>query len=168
MTTSPTTLTFEIATYRRHFADRYAEIDELLADLPAEALLWKPFDTSPWQGAAGQLGWLIAHAVSSAIYLLRRAEWTMGRREWKAIIEANHNSPSIVCWVPFNEGWGQFQTNEILAWTKELDPTRLVDGPSGWTDRGAGDMHDVHIYPGPGMPKLEDKRAAVLGCSSTS
>lgn len=85
------------------------------------------------------------------------------RREWKAIIEARRNHPSIVCWVPFNEGWGQFQTNEILEWTKELDPTRLVDGPSGWTDRGGGDLHDVHVYPGPGMPKLETRRAVVLG-----
>jgi hypothetical protein len=85
------------------------------------------------------------------------------RREWQAIINANRNHPSIVAWVPFNEGWGQFKTNEILKWTKELDPTRLVDGPSGWTDRGGGDMRDLHSYPGPGMPALEDKRASVLG-----
>jgi len=85
------------------------------------------------------------------------------RREWRAIIEANRNHPSIVAWVPFNEGWGQFKTNEILRWTKELDPTRLVDGPSGWTDRGGGDMRDLHAYPGPGMPPLEERRASVLG-----
>ncbi|HEY8506217.1 MAG TPA: beta-galactosidase, partial [Gemmataceae bacterium] len=63
----------------------------------------------------------------------------------------------------FNEGWGQFKTDEILAWTKEYDPTRLVDGPSGWTDRGSGDMHDMHRYPGPAMPKPEPGRAVVLG-----
>jgi hypothetical protein len=85
------------------------------------------------------------------------------RREWKEIIHARRHHPSIVCWVPFNEGWGQFQTNEILKWTKELDPTRLVDGPSGWSDRNGGDMHDVHVYPGPGMPKLDERRAIVLG-----
>ena len=66
--------TSEIETYRRMFDDRYAEIDELLADLPAEALLWKPFESSPWKGSAGHLGWIIAHAISSAIYLMRRAE----------------------------------------------------------------------------------------------
>ena len=77
--------TSEIATYRRMFNERYAEIDELLADLPAEALLWKPFESSPWKGASGQLGWIIAHAMSSAIYLMRRAEWTMGKREWKEV-----------------------------------------------------------------------------------
>lgn len=85
------------------------------------------------------------------------------KREWKAIVDANYNHPSIVVWVPFNEGWGQFQTNEILAWTKEYDPTRLVDGPSGWTDRQSGDLHDMHRYPGPAMPAPESNRAVVLG-----
>jgi hypothetical protein len=84
-------------------------------------------------------------------------------REWKAIIDARRHHPCIVAWVPFNEGWGQFDTNKVLEWTKKQDPTRLVDGPSGWADRGGGDLHDVHIYPGPGMPKPEEKRAAVLG-----
>jgi hypothetical protein len=65
--------------------------------------------------------------------------------------------------VPFNEGWGQYDTCRILAWTKELDPTRLVDGPSGWSDRGCGDMHDMHAYRGPAMPQPEEKRAVVLG-----
>lgn len=85
------------------------------------------------------------------------------RREYRALIESRFNHPSIVVWVPFNEGWGQFQTNAILQWTKQLDATRLVDGPSGWTDRGGGDLHDIHRYPGPGMPELEEDRAVVLG-----
>lgn len=84
-------------------------------------------------------------------------------REWKSIIDANRNHPCIVAWVPFNEGWGQFKTDEILKWTKEYDPSRLVDGPSGWTDRGSGDMHDMHRYPGPDMPEPEPNRAVVLG-----
>ena len=84
-------------------------------------------------------------------------------REWKEIIESLYNYPSIVVWVPFNEGWGQYDTCRILDWTKQLDPTRLVDGPSGWTDRGCGDMHDMHAYRGPGMYPPEEKRATVLG-----
>jgi len=84
-------------------------------------------------------------------------------REWKEIIGFLYNQPSIVVWVPFNEGWGQYDTCRILDWTKELDPTRLVDGPSGWTDRGCGDMHDIHAYRGPAMPQPEEKRAIVLG-----
>ncbi|MDR0520359.1 MAG: hypothetical protein LBH00_00745, partial [Planctomycetaceae bacterium] len=84
-------------------------------------------------------------------------------REWKEIIETRYNSPSIIVWVPFNEGWGQFDTCRILDWTKKLDPTRLVDGPSGWTDRGCGDLHDMHMYRGPGMYPPEENRATVLG-----
>lgn len=74
--------TSEVGTYRRLFHDKFAEIEQLLADLPSEALTWKPFERSPWQGDAGSLGWLIAHAISSTVYLLKRAEWTMGRIEW--------------------------------------------------------------------------------------
>ncbi len=85
------------------------------------------------------------------------------RREFQAVIEAYRNHPCIVAWVPFNEGWGQFETDAILAWVKQLDPTRLVDGPSGWADRKTGDMNDMHKYPGPGSPQPEPKRAVVLG-----
>jgi hypothetical protein len=83
--------------------------------------------------------------------------------EWTKIIRANYNSPSIITWVPFNEGWGQFDTARITDLTKKLDPSRLVISASGWTDRGTGDIHDIHVYPGPGSPKPTEKRAAVLG-----
>jgi beta-galactosidase/beta-glucuronidase len=83
--------------------------------------------------------------------------------EWRSIMDANFNHPSIVVWVPFNEGWGQHETNRILKWTKDYDPTRLIDGPSGWEDRGWGELKDMHQYPGPGMfPTLPD-RISVLG-----
>ena len=84
-------------------------------------------------------------------------------QEYHELIDQLYDFPSIVTWVPFNEGWGQFDTERIAAWTKAYDPSRLVDAPSGWTDRGVGDMYDVHIYPGPGMERPEDERASVLG-----
>jgi len=84
-------------------------------------------------------------------------------REWKAIINQFYNHPSIVVWVPFNEGWGQFDTARILNWTKQLDPTRLVDGPSGGNHFAAGDIIDHHQYPGPGAPAAVTDRAMVLG-----
>jgi hypothetical protein len=85
-------------------------------------------------------------------------------REWKAIMDQLHNYPCIVMWVPFNEGWGQFDTKRITEWTKKHDPSRLVDCASGWNDHaGVGDVHDIHVYPGPGSPQPESKRAAVLG-----
>jgi hypothetical protein len=84
-------------------------------------------------------------------------------KEWKSIISAFYNHPSIVMWVPFNEGWGQFDTARIVRMTKDADPTRLVNNASGWTDNGVGDVHDIHAYPGPEMPDVEEKRAVVLG-----
>jgi beta-galactosidase/beta-glucuronidase len=79
------------------------------------------------------------------------------------MIDTLYSHPSIVMWVPFNEGWGQFKTPEIVRRIRELDPTRLVDNTSGWADRGVGDVHDVHAYPGPAAPDNEADRAAVLG-----
>jgi len=85
------------------------------------------------------------------------------RAELKAMIDHLRFFPCIVVWVPFNEGWGQHDTNDILKWVKEYDPARLVNGPSGWTDRGWGDMKDMHNYPGPGMFPVLANRVSVLG-----
>jgi len=68
------------------------------------------------------------------------------RRELAAMIAALQNFPSIVAWVPFNEAWGQFDTDAILAEVGALDPARLVDGPSGWIDTGSGAIRDLHMY----------------------
>jgi len=84
-------------------------------------------------------------------------------RELQAMIDNLHNHPCIVTWVPFNEGWGQHDTQRVTAWVKGYDPTRLVNNASGWTDEAVGDVRDIHEYPGPAIPPLEDARAAVLG-----
>jgi beta-galactosidase/beta-glucuronidase len=84
-------------------------------------------------------------------------------REWGGIMDAFHNHPSIVLWVPFNEGWGQFDTNTVSDWTRRRDPSRLVNGVSGWADRAGSDIYDKHSYPGPDMFPVEEKRASVLG-----
>jgi len=84
-------------------------------------------------------------------------------RELKAIVHNLINHPSIIVWVPFNEGWGQHATNDVLKMVKSLDPTRLVDGPSGWEDRGFGDFKDMHDYPGPNMFPVIKDRISVLG-----
>jgi beta-galactosidase/beta-glucuronidase len=84
-------------------------------------------------------------------------------QELDRIILTRFNHPSIIVWVPFNEGWGQFNTEGIVDRIKELDPTRLVNSASGWTDRGVGDILDIHHYPEPRMPEPEEERAIVLG-----
>jgi hypothetical protein len=83
--------------------------------------------------------------------------------ELRRMIDGRHNHPCIVMWVVFNEGWGQFDTVRITEWTKNYDPSRLVNCASGWNDYPTGDVHDIHVYPGPGSPDPEPKRAAVLG-----
>ncbi len=85
------------------------------------------------------------------------------RYELRQMIKNFGNHPSIVMWVPFNEGWGQFDTPSIVDLIRKLDPSRLINNVSGWADRSVGDVHDIHAYPGPAMPPLEDNRAAVLG-----
>ncbi len=77
------------------------------------------------------------------------------RREWKAIMDAFHNFPSIVVWVPFNEAWGQFKTKEITEWTEQYDPSRLVNSASGGNFYPVGDIMDLHNYPAPAMPSPE-------------
>jgi hypothetical protein len=83
--------------------------------------------------------------------------------ELKQLVTTKFNHPSIIMWVPFNEGWGQYDTPRIAELIRSLDPTRLVNSASGWSDRGVGDVVDVHRYPGPGAPDPEEDRAAVVG-----
>ncbi|MCP5526830.1 MAG: glycoside hydrolase family 2 [Verrucomicrobiales bacterium] len=84
-------------------------------------------------------------------------------RELRRLVEGRYNHPSIIMWVPFNEGWGQHETPRHAELVKQWDPTRLVNEASGWTDRGSGDVKDIHAYPGPSAPQPEDHRATVLG-----
>jgi len=88
---------------------------------------------------------------------------TQFEKELEKMIHTKFNHPSIIMWVPFNEGWGQYNTEGIVNLIKELDPTRLVNNTSGWSDRGVGDVLDIHNYPDPRMPEPEEDRAIILG-----
>lgn len=68
------------------------------------------------------------------------------RAELTELIEHLRSVTSIVAWVPFNEGWGQFDASTIAAYVTELDPTRQVDHASGWHDQGGGDVRSLHVY----------------------
>ncbi len=84
-------------------------------------------------------------------------------RELTQMINTHFNHPSIVMWVPFNEGWGQYDTKRIVNLVSSLDATRLIDNASGWEDRGVGDVLDIHHYPDPRSPEPQKNRASVLG-----
>lgn len=84
-------------------------------------------------------------------------------QEWKEIMDLCISSPSVVVWVPFNEAWGQFDTEKVAEWTKNYDPSRLVNPASGGNHRACGDILDLHNYPGPSMFLYDPQRVTVLG-----
>jgi hypothetical protein len=115
-----------------------------------------------WYYHADRLGMLVWQDMPSANNKGAEAEANFSQ-ELTAVVDALRNHPSIVMWVPFNEGWGQHATEKYTAWLKSYDPARLVNNTSGWTDAKVGDVADHHAYPGPAMPPLEQARAATLG-----
>ena len=68
------------------------------------------------------------------------------REELLDMVSCLYNSPCIVMWVIFNEGWGQFDSGALAAAVEEIDPTRLIDRASGWHDQGGGLLRSVHLY----------------------
>lgn len=84
-------------------------------------------------------------------------------KEWKEIMDLCVSNPSVVVWVPFNEAWGQFDTEKAAEWTKTYDPSRLVNPASGGNFRACGDILDLHNYPGPAMFLFDPVRVNVLG-----
>ena len=114
-----------------------------------------------WTDKLGMLVWQdMPQAFSGGLTDEAKQQWD---REWAEEIAEFYNVPSIVVWTPFNEGWGQHDTERIVADTQRMDPTRLVNNASGWTDKGVGDIADTHAYPGPSSGKPEPTRAAVNG-----
>lgn len=125
----------------------------------------------------------------------RNLRYGFYRREFKEMVDYLYNFPSIVMWVPFNENWGcqpgEFFTHNTLDWIRRYDPTRLVDGPSGWDDYEGGDFRryangkstvirggsghkpfpqceaadavDMHYYRGPSMHPVNPRRVSFLG-----
>ena len=115
--------------------------------------------------------------------------YALYREELKGMIDLLRKVPSIVMWVPYNEGWGQHDgnlTHTTLDFVKRYDATRLVNGPSGWQDWEGGELHrhkmpiavtphkpdgeceaadvvDYHRYRGPAMPSVNDRRVSFLG-----
>ena len=74
------------------------------------------------------------------------------------------NAPSVALWVPFNEGWGQFDSTRVMERLRALDPTRPVDPASGWHDQGAGDLRSLHVYFKP-FRFRRDRRGRALALS---
>jgi hypothetical protein len=133
-----------------------------------------------WYYHADVLGMLVWQDMPNAFAAEAGAWQKQFEAELQQLVQEHYNAPSIIMWVPLNEGWGQdarkteagkvgkapydkVGTTALGNKVKSWDPTRLVNHASGWTDQGGGDVHDIHNYPGPAAPPIEKKRAIVLG-----
>jgi len=83
--------------------------------------------------------------------------------ELQRMIETHYNHPSIVLWVVFNEGWGQFDTERLVERVRQWDPHRLITDASGGMHKNVGDVLDEHLYPFPPAPRPSATRASVAG-----
>ncbi|MBQ6117523.1 MAG: glycoside hydrolase family 2 [Oscillospiraceae bacterium] len=83
-------------------------------------------------------------------------------RDLEEMIGLLCNCVSLCLWVPFNEGWGQFDANRIAEKVRKLDPTRPVDHASGWHDQGGGDVKSCHVYYRPVRLKNDGRRVLAL------
>lgn len=78
--------------------------------------------------------------------------------ELDEMVRTLYNTVCVGIYVPFNEGWGQFDSEDITARIRQLDPSRVVDSASGWHDQGCGDINSYHVYFKKfKMPKLDDR-----------
>ncbi len=115
-----------------------------------------------WTDKLGMLVWQDMPQAFGDLNDAARAQWMT---EWRREIATHYNHPSIIVWTLFNENWGEntFDVPGLVALARQMDPTRLVNDASGWTDKGVGDLRDSHAYPGPHADMPEAARAAVNG-----
>ena len=115
---------------------------------------------------------IVSAPLVTNIHLRDTAYWLFGRRDSKARAQfkaelgamVNHlvNCPCIAMWVPFNEGWGQFDAAKMHDFVRSIDPTRTIDHASGWHDQGVGQVVSRHVYFRKYAFKADKKGRAVL------
>lgn len=132
-----------------------------------------------WQdmvnGGRSYQSWYVTYLATAMEYFHLRmhdcALWLLGRKdetgrrqfvaEMRETIRVLYGHPSIVTWVIFNEGWGQFHAESVTQIARETDKSRLIDQASGWFDQGGGDIRSIHDYFFPLHIKAE-KRVTAL------
>jgi len=133
----------------------------------AGILVWQDMPSGMAVEPTGENGkpFHLQHVPNKGADLHRDAE-SAAQFEWelRRMIDQHYNSPSVVTWVPLNEGWGQYATVRLANTVKSLDSTRLVNAVSGWALRPVGDLHDIHTYQTTVVvPPQPVERASVIG-----
>ena len=131
-----------------------------IADHLPGSLKTRPEELAKDQGNVWANGTFTNPGTDCVVPSLWKENWY---NEWKEIMMDLRYFQCIVVWVPFNEGWGQFDTEHGAAYTKALDPTRMVNAASGGNLRFCGDIIDVHTYPAPAMSAFDKKMINVIG-----
>lgn len=128
-------------------------------------IVWQDMPSGDFNGHRGRVEpeWQNHRYFDGTEYKRTAESEATYRKEWKEIMDCLYNYPCIGVWVPFNEAWGQFKTPEIVEWTKNYDPSRLVNPASGGNFYTCGDILDLHNYPGPAMYLFDAQRANALG-----
>ena len=141
-------------------------------------------EPSRWYYDCDRLGMMVWQDMPCISTYENRSDWAQGEdyygagrdqdvtpaqkanyyKEWGEIIDQLRKFPSIVVWVPFNEAWGQFDTEQVCQFTRQRDSSRLINAASGgnWIE-GCGDILDSHRYPIPRMRLIDRKMVNVLG-----
>jgi len=115
-------------------------------------IVWQDFVNGGGKIRMGRMGLagMLHLPISDSKYWFFSRTNMAGRTEYldevAPTIEHLYNVPSIAVWVPFNEGWGQFDSSMVVSKILSLDKTRLIDHASGWVDQGFGDFRSLHIY----------------------
>lgn len=115
-------------------------------------LVWQDFvnGCTKYDFWLNQVPLFVRYRISDRRYKTFFRENEEGReeayQEFLDTIDLLYNSPCIIVWTIFNEGWGQFDAKRIYKKLKQVDPTRLYDHASGWHDQGSGDFKSMHIY----------------------
>lgn len=115
-------------------------------------LVWQDMPSGDWGGNTWDKAPSLTRGLPHEKVRTAQSE-AIFRKEWRNIIDALYNFPSIIMWTPFNEAWGQFKTVEITNWTLDYDPSRLVNSASGGNFYWKGHVLDIHNYPNVIMPK---------------
>jgi hypothetical protein len=116
-----------------------------------------------WYYWADKLGLLVWQDMPSMRSDSNAAQRMQFEWELEQMVEELGNHPSIIMWIVFNEGWGQYDTVRLTQKVMAQDPSRLVSCASGWTDYPVGHLIDKHSYPAPGGVAPTSTRASVCG-----